>query len=95
LVDTTSTEDAFEDLRQAVLASRQQDEGEDSDAELASIDPVKAFCLAWPATKDALELLLSVLEGVGGAKLFARAAIGTVIVAGDATSSAVCGPAAS
>jgi hypothetical protein len=88
------TEGDIEDLRQAVLTSRRQGEGGDADAELASIDPVQAFCLAWPAAKDALELLLGVLEGVGGAKLFARAAIGTVIVAGDATSSAICSPGA-
>lgn len=48
------------------------------------------FCGIWPSAKQALEVLRTILDVVPGAGLFAKAAIGIVIGAGDAAYKAFC-----
>lgn len=48
------------------------------------------FCRSWPDARKALVFLRGVLNVVPGVGPFARAAIGVVIVAGDAAEKAFC-----
>jgi hypothetical protein len=48
------------------------------------------FCTIWPGAKQGLQLLLQIIDKVPGIGLFAKAAIGIVIAAGDAASAAFC-----
>ena len=52
-----------------------------------------AFCKDWPAIKQGLQLLLTILQSVPGISMFAGFAVNLVISAGDAVSQAICGSA--
>jgi hypothetical protein len=53
-------------------------------------DAQENFCGVWPQAKVALQLLKTFIGIIPGVGPFARVAIGIVLVAGDAASSAVC-----
>jgi len=48
------------------------------------------FCGIWPQAKEGLQLLSTFIGVIPGVGIFAKVAIGVVIAAGDAASSAVC-----
>ena len=52
--------------------------------------PPETFCQVWPEAKNGLQLLSTFIGTIPGVGPFARVAIGIVIAAGDAASSAVC-----
>ncbi|MEM7443333.1 MAG: hypothetical protein AAF414_08410 [Pseudomonadota bacterium] len=54
--------------------------------DVAGID----FCNIWPSARQALVVLRTILDAVPGVGLFAKAAIGIVIAAGDAAENAFC-----
>lgn len=49
------------------------------------------FCKIWPTARQALTLLLPLLAIVPGVGVFAKAAIGVVVAAGDAAHKVLCG----
>jgi hypothetical protein len=53
-------------------------------------DAQEDFCEVWPQAKTALQLLKTFIGIIPGVGAFAKVAIGIVIVAGEAASSAVC-----
>ena len=53
-------------------------------------DAQDTFCGVWPQAKTALELLKTFIGVIPGVSVFAKVAIGIVIVAGDAASSSMC-----
>ena len=64
---------------------------EANSGELVDSGAKDQFCELWPKAKQALNLLLPLLGLVPGIGLFAKAAIGAVIAAGDAAHAALCG----
>jgi hypothetical protein len=53
-------------------------------------DAQTTFCEIWPKAKEALPLLQTFIGAIPGVGFFAKAAIGIVIVAGNAAEEAVC-----
>lgn len=53
-------------------------------------DAQTTFCEIWPNAKAALPLLQTFIGAIPGVGFFAKAAIGIVIVAGNAAEEAVC-----
>ena len=53
-------------------------------------DAQTSFCSIWPQAKAALEILLTFIGTIPGVGIFAKVAIGVVVAAGDAASSALC-----
>jgi hypothetical protein len=61
-----------------------------SEVQFAGGGPAAEFCKVWPAASEGLTALKGVLALVPGISVFAGAAIGIVIAAGNAASTAVC-----
>ena len=52
--------------------------------------PQQTFCQVWPQAKEGLQILSTFINTIPGVGVFAKVAVGIVIAAGDAASSAVC-----
>ena len=48
------------------------------------------FCEVWPNVKKALLVLQGIIGSIPGISIFAKAAIGVVIAAGDAAAAVLC-----
>lgn len=77
------------ELTDAELQSIKDALAPDPNAPAATVD-ASGFCNVWPQARQALLVLQGLIGAIPGVSIFAKAAIGVVIAAGDAAASVLC-----